>query len=71
MSAPRSTDYGSVNGRPLGNGTQHSQPPLSGAAAASGGGMTNDEKAAVGGLVARDENKGAAVHVRVCLVIAS
>ena len=27
------------------------------------GGLTNDEKAAVGGLLDRDENKGAAVHV--------
>lgn len=27
------------------------------------GGMTNDEKVAVGGLLQRDEGKGAAVHV--------
>jgi hypothetical protein len=27
------------------------------------GGMTNDEKQAVGGLLQRDEGKGAAVHV--------
>jgi hypothetical protein len=42
---------------PNGNGTTS-------AADAGAGGMTNNEKAAVSGLLARDENKGAAIHVR-------
>lgn len=33
------------------------------ATSADPGGMTNDEKVAVGGLLNRDESKGAAVHV--------
>lgn len=43
----------------------HALPNGNGANAnnADPGGMTNDEKQAVGGLVNRDESKGAAVHV--------
>jgi len=33
------------------------------ATAADPGGMTNEEKQSVGGLLSRDEAKGAAVHV--------
>lgn len=54
MAAPNSFDYAASNG----NGAP------TGPASASAGGMTNDVKAAVGGMIAQDENKGAAVHVR-------
>lgn len=38
------------------------------ASAADPGGMTNEEKQSVGGLLRKDEARGAAVHVRVqCL----
>lgn len=50
-------DHAVPNGN--GNGVNANGNPTS----ADPGGMTNDEKVAVGGLLNRDESKGAAVHV--------
>ncbi|EIW70089.1 hypothetical protein TREMEDRAFT_71520 [Tremella mesenterica DSM 1558] len=52
MSTVKAVDHALVNG---------ASSPAS-ASAASPGGMTNDEKVAVGGMIARDERKGANVH---------
>ena len=66
MATVRSVDHAFSNG---------TQAGASASAAASPGGMTNGEKAVLGELSSRDEQKGAAVHVRigslhlVCLLI--
>ena len=52
MSGVTANDYALPNGGGNGN-----------AAAADPGGMTNEEKQSVGGLLRRDEARGAAVHV--------
>jgi hypothetical protein len=56
MSGVTANDYAIPNGASIGNGNGD-------AAAADPGGMTNEEKQSVGGLLRRDEARGAAVHV--------
>ena len=53
MSGVTSNDFALPNGGSNGNNN---------AALANPGGMTNEEKQSVGGLLRRDEAKGAAVH---------
>ena len=53
MSGVTSNDFALPNGGSNGNNN---------AALADPGGMTNEEKQSVGGLLRRDEAKGAAVH---------
>lgn len=57
MAGVTAIDHATPNGKGGSNGDAN-------AANADPGGMTNDEKQAVGGLLRRDEDRGAAVHVR-------